>query len=325
MGIVLRDPLPWPHLREIAETVEETGYQAIFVPEISGREAFSTLAGLASATSRQRLGTGVVTMWARGPVATAMAAATVQDLSGGRMILGIGAGSPPGPAAARAVRDLGPVELVRRFSAIVRSVLSGEATNGEEPFEVAEFRLALPAAAGPPPVWLAALGDRMLALAGEVADGVIMNWCTPERVREARELLDRAARAAGRVPGDVTLSVYVRACLGMEEAALPPLREMTGQYAGIPHYRRQMERMGLGREAAAAVQAMSAGRPQDVPEDLVRSLTVTGGRTEALARFDAYRRAGADLILCYPVATRDPFSSVLGTVLAAAPSPAVER
>jgi 2-methylisocitrate lyase-like PEP mutase family enzyme len=62
-----------------------------------------------------------------------------------------------------------------------------------------------------------------------------------------------------------------------------------------------------------------------VPESLVRALAVTGGRTQALQRFEAYREAGADLVLCYPVAALEPFSSILGTVLAAAPQTAVER
>ncbi|HMC36413.1 MAG TPA: hypothetical protein VKK30_00950, partial [Actinomycetota bacterium] len=71
--------------------------------------------------------------------------------------------------------------------------------------------------------------------------------------------------------------------------------------------------------------AIQEGRTADVPDLLVDALTVWGGRPEALERFDAYRRAGADHVLCYPVAARDPYSSVLGTVLAAAPAPAVER
>jgi 5,10-methylenetetrahydromethanopterin reductase len=322
-GIALRDPLPWSDLRQIARTAEDTGYAALFVPEIAAREAFSTLAGLAGGTSRIVLGTGVVTIWSRNPVTCAMAAATVQDVSEGRMVLGIGAGMPPGPRATEHAHDRGSIALVREYVRIVRSVLAGDAVESGDPFEVANFQLVLEASGGPPPVWLAALGDRMLALAGEVADGVIMNWCTPERVREARGLIDDAARAAGRDPAGVTLSVYVRACLGIEEAAaLRALGEMTAQYASMPHYFTQMERMGLGPEATLAAGAVAEGRPDRVPRELVLALTVMGGRDDVLARFAQYREAGADLVICYPVAARDPYSSVLGTVLGAAPSPA---
>jgi len=100
---------------------------------------------------------------------------------------------------------------------------------------------------------------------------------------------------------------------------------MAAMYASIPHYRRQMESMGLGEEARLAAKALEAARPQGVPEGLVRGLAVLGGRNEAMARFEEFFRAGADLVLCYPVSALEPFSSVLRTVLAAAPNPAVER
>jgi hypothetical protein len=107
--------------------------------------------------------------------------------------------------------------------------------------------------------------------------------------------------------------------------ALAALRPMTGRYAAIPHYLRQMEQMGLGAETSVAAGAFQAGRPEQVPEELVRTLAVLGGRSEALARFNAFRDAGADLVLCYPVPAREPFSWVLGTMLTAAPSTAIER
>src|SRR5438093_9875011 len=108
-GVVLRDPLPWPELRQVVETAEDTGYAAVFVPEITARDAFVALAGFASATNRLSLGTGVVTLDARSAGTTAMAAASLQDLSGGRAILGIGAGSS------------GSLGAVRRYVGDVRS------------------------------------------------------------------------------------------------------------------------------------------------------------------------------------------------------------
>jgi 5,10-methylenetetrahydromethanopterin reductase len=325
IGIVLRDPLPWEQWVQIVETAEETGYEAVFVPEIAGREAFASLAGLARSTSEIRLGTGVVTIGARTPVAAAMGAATVQESSAGRMILGIGAGD----AAARRrfeASGLGPVDLVERYVRLVKRVLAGDQVEEDPILGTSPFHLELALEPGPPPVWLGALGDRMIALAGSVADGVILNWCTPARVSEARGLVDRALSASGRDRSAFTLAVYVRASLGLPEAvAFEALRPMTAMYASIPHYRRQMERMGLGEEAAMAAKSLGAGRPQDVSEGLVRALAIVGDRKEALGRFEAFSQAGADLILCYPVSALEPFSSVLRTVLGAAPSPAVER
>jgi len=95
-GLALRDPLPWHDFAQAVRTAEEAGYEALFAPEIAGREAFSTLAGVAGATERIGLGTGVVALPARRLSTTAMAAATVQELSGGRLVLGLGADRPAG-------------------------------------------------------------------------------------------------------------------------------------------------------------------------------------------------------------------------------------
>jgi len=315
---VLRDPLPWDRTLEIAETAEETGYEALFVPEISAREAFGTLARLAAATGRLGLGTGVVTMGSRSPVTMAMAAATLQELSGGRAVLGLGAGQPIG-AARRGI-----IDGVREYVGLVRDGAAGRPVIPSDTFGSPSFQLTM--SPQPVPIWLGALGDRMVRLAGEVADGALLNWCTPERVRRARDLVEEGAREAGRDPGEVTVAVYVRACLGVsDDVALAALREMTGLYASLPWYFKQMEAMGLGDLASAAAKALQEGRPADIPDELVRQLCVIGGRGDAVARFAEYRAAGADVVLCYPVAALDPFSSVLGTLMAAAPSPAVER
>ncbi len=325
-GVVLRDPLPWRDEREVVETVEATGYDAIFVPESDAREAFSALAGFAGVAARPLLGTGVVPMWSRSPTATAMAAATVQELSGGRFVLGVGAGGGPRGVAAEAFRGLSPLAAVEAYTRVVRQALAGEPVGPGDVFGAEGFRLRLDPGA-PVPIWLAALGDGMVGLAGRVADGVLLNWCTPERVASARATLREAAERAGRDAASITVAVYVRACLGQEdEVALPPLARAAAQYASYPGYRRQFEAMGLAGEAAAAAAAARAADPVPGAGPLARALVVTGGRAEATGRFAAYREAGADLVLCYPVlAGHDAFSSLLGTVMAAAPRPALER
>jgi alkanesulfonate monooxygenase SsuD/methylene tetrahydromethanopterin reductase-like flavin-dependent oxidoreductase (luciferase family) len=294
--------LPWHDLVLLAQTVERTGYEAVFVPEIDAREAFGTLAGLASVTDTVRLGTGVVTVGSRRPFTAAMAAATLQELSGGRFILGIGSGP---------VRSLA---RVREYVGIVRRALAGEPVEDEG----RERRLSL--GGSPPPIFLGALGGAMIALAGEIADGVLLNWCTPERVRRARNLVAEGARRAGRDPAQITVGVYVRACLGEEEGvALEALRWAAAQYLAFPHYRRQFEAMGLVSPPDG-----SAGRPPFAEDALVRSVCLLGEPSAAGDRLDQYRAAGADLPLVYPVPVLDPSSSLMGTVLALAPTPALE-
>ena len=310
-GLALREPFAWHDFVQVVRTAEDAGYDALFVPEIAGREAFASLAGVATSTQRLLLGTGVVPIHARRMETTAMAAATVQELSSGRLVLGVGAG-PPGRGA---------LDRVRRHVATLRSALWDRRGADSGPNT---FRVALNVAA-PPPIWLAALGDRMIALAGEVADGVLLNWCTPERVSVACRLVAEGAGAAGRDPSAVTIAVYVRACIDPEEeVALRALKGPTGQYASMPHYRRQMEAMGLGSPAHVAARAADQGREEDVPEDLVRALCVVADADAGHRRLAAMRDAGADLPVVYPVPARDPVSSVMGTMLALAPSPVLQ-
>lgn len=329
MGLVLRDPLPWYDALRVVRTAEASGYEALFVPEIQAREAFTTLAGFGAVTDRLRLGTGVVTLQSRTPTVTAMAAATVHDETGGRFILGIGAGPGRGAAGLRpSAADLRPLALTEEYTRVVRGALSGERV-ASEAFGIGGFQLGLSFEGDPgrPDVWLAALGDRMVALAGRAADGILLNWCTPQRVAAARRTLIEAAEAAGRDPASLTIAVYVRAALEVDEAvALGPLREMTGLYASYPAYRKQMAAMGFAAESEVAASAHAAGNPEDVPDSLVRALIILGGRAQAVSRFREYHDAGADLVLCYPVVAGDhALSSVMGTAMAAAPSPSLDR
>jgi alkanesulfonate monooxygenase SsuD/methylene tetrahydromethanopterin reductase-like flavin-dependent oxidoreductase (luciferase family) len=309
-GFAIRDPLPWSDLVEVVGTGEQTGYGYLFLPETSGREAFATLAGLAGHTSTLRLGTGVVTTVSRRAATTGMAATTVHELSGARLILGLGTG-PAAPGALRRLREL-VLALRRAFSGEVAETSDGE-----------RFRLDL-RTPEPPPIWIAALGPAAARLAGEVADGVLLNWCPPERVAWARERIREGAERAGRDPSAVTVAVYVRACAGQDpEASALALGRAAGQYASYPAYRRQFEAVGLGEEARAAAAAFAAGRPEAVPQAIVRRCCLLGQARECSAGLDAYREAGADVPIVYPVPVMEPVSSILSTLFALAPHPAV--
>jgi alkanesulfonate monooxygenase SsuD/methylene tetrahydromethanopterin reductase-like flavin-dependent oxidoreductase (luciferase family) len=295
-AVALRDPLPWPVFAGAARLAEELGYGGVFLPEIGGRDTLAALTGLAGETSRMLLGTGVVPMGSRSPMLTAMAAATVQERSGGRAILGLGTGAAV-PGALDRLREL--VGELRRL------------------FEH-EVSLAVPA---PVPIWLSALGPRALRLAGEVADGVLLNWCPPERVAQARSAVSEAADAAGRDPSGVRVAVYVRASLGEDHGAADlALREAAAQYTSYPAYARQFAAVGLEDETAVAARAHAERRPEDVPEALVRAVTLPRGTAAAAARLQEYRDAGADLPVVYPVvAGGDLEASLTATIRALAP------
>jgi alkanesulfonate monooxygenase SsuD/methylene tetrahydromethanopterin reductase-like flavin-dependent oxidoreductase (luciferase family) len=274
-GFVLRDPLPWDGLARLTRLGEDLGYAALFLPEIVARDAFAALAALAGETRGLLLGTGVLAMRSRTPLLTAMGAATVQERSGGRLVLGLGTGSV----------GRGALDELRRTVADVRSLLRGERVERDG------GRRALALLPGARvPVWISAMGPRAFRLAGEVADGALLNWCTPERVAFARTEIAKGAEAAGRDPGSVILAVYVRSWVGPDPgAALAVLKAAAGEYAGYPAYAR------------------------------VHAFTAFGDR--APERLAAYRAAGADLVLVYPVAVGDPAPSIEGTLRALTPGP----
>ena len=290
-AFALRDPLPWPAFAGLARDGEALGYGTVFLPEITGRDTLVALGAVAGETRGLRLGTGIVPIGARAPLLTAMAAAAVQERSAGRLVLGLGTG----PAAP------GALERLRALIGQLRSLFAGEAVDLAD----GPRRLTLLPPV-PIPIWIAALGPRAVRLAAEVADGVLLNWCTPERVAAARRAIDEHAGAAGRDPADVTVGVYVRGSLvGDDEAATLALRTAAGEYASYPAYARQFDAMDLGAEARAAAEAHRSGRPLDVPGPLVRAVCLPGDPAEARDRLDAYRDAGADLPVVYPVSLPD--------------------
>jgi alkanesulfonate monooxygenase SsuD/methylene tetrahydromethanopterin reductase-like flavin-dependent oxidoreductase (luciferase family) len=306
MGFALRDVRPWDVLEAVVREGEDLGYRHLFLPEIAGgRDAVGVLAAVAELAPRLRLGTGVLPMPSRTPLLIAMAATTLQERSGGRFVLGLGTG-PVAPGA---------LERLRELVACLRRLFRGEDV------EVDGRTLRLGAPPDPaPPIWLSALGPSAVRLAGEVADGVLLNWCTPERVVAARSELAEGADRAGRDPSAVTVGAYIRACLVMDEgAALAAMRAAAGEYAALPAYRRQAAALGLGAEAETAAAAHRAGRPEDVPEGFVRTLGLVGNPSAARERVDGYRDAGLDLPIVYPVVTDDVIGSIRVTLRSLAP------
>jgi alkanesulfonate monooxygenase SsuD/methylene tetrahydromethanopterin reductase-like flavin-dependent oxidoreductase (luciferase family) len=305
LGFAVRDPLPWTDLARIVRAGETLGYSALFLPEITGRDALVALGALAGETSELLLGTGIVPIRSRTTMLTAMAAATVHERSGGRLILGLGTG------------DLGrgALDALREEVHAIRALLSGETVERRG----ARERLSLDLGS-PVPIWISALGPRAMRLAGEVADGVLLNWCPPDRVAFARDPVREGAEAADRDPSSVAFGVYVRTSVVEGDAAnaITAVKAMAGQYASYAAYGRQFVAVGLGEEAAIAAEAHRAGDVDAVPEGLVRAVCAVGDPSQVRDRLDAYTKAGADVTVAYPVPVGDPVRSILGTLTAVA-------
>jgi alkanesulfonate monooxygenase SsuD/methylene tetrahydromethanopterin reductase-like flavin-dependent oxidoreductase (luciferase family) len=277
LGFALRDPYPADDLASLARAGESLGYAALFMPEIGARDTLAAIEALGDETRDLLMGPGVAPLPARTPRELTTAAARAQDACGGRLLLGLGTG-PARPGA---------LDRLRETVVGVRAALRGE------PARVGgEVVRADPVPTRPVPVWIAALGPRAVRLAGEVADGVLLNWCTPERVAAAATGVAAAATAAGRDPAEVTIGVYVRAAqAGAEAPARAALLDAARTYGGYPAYARQFTAMGID--------------PAD-PEAIVDAVCLAGAGAAARVRLDAYRDAGAHLPVVYPVVAWDP-------------------
>ena len=191
-------------LPELAREGERLGYTDAWSFEADGLDCFTPLAAVATAT-RLRLGTAIANVFTRGPATLAMSAAGVADLAPGRFCLGIGAGSQPIVEAWNGGRFVRPATRVREMTHVLRAAFAGERVvfRGKT-LSVDGFRLGRPPAE-PIPIYVAALRPGMLQVAGEVGDGVILNWLAATDVPRVVALVREAAARAGRDPDAVEM------------------------------------------------------------------------------------------------------------------------
>jgi 5,10-methylenetetrahydromethanopterin reductase len=312
LGVSLRDiGVTADVLRGWADAAEAGGYSGIWVPDIGGHDAVTTLATFAGTTRRVLLGTGVMPVFSRPPLVIAQTAATLDDLSGGRFVLGLGAGARRPTERWFGTRWSDPFARLAAAVAVVRAVAAGQEVDG--------FTLAFPPVRPRPPVMLAALNPRMLALAGRLADGVLLNWLPLDAVPDAVAQVRKAATEAGRDPAEVVVAGYIRACVGDLGELADDLRPQVLTYLQLPAYAAMLRRYGN-----ADVDRVAAAAPEEraglVSDRTVEELVATGTADQVAGRLEAYRQAGVDLPVLYPLpAGEHPAARVLATLSALAP------
>jgi alkanesulfonate monooxygenase SsuD/methylene tetrahydromethanopterin reductase-like flavin-dependent oxidoreductase (luciferase family) len=294
VGLSLREALPAVELRGLVQRLDVHDQVTLWCPEFAIRDAMAQLAFIAAHTERLRLATGIAPMAARTAVSTAMAAATVDELSGGRMLLGLGVSHQTMTRGWHGQEHASMLGWARDYLTVVGQVLRGEETDwrGEEASSVG-FRL-LTGGRADVPVVLAALGPQMLSVAARLADGVLLNWTTPQAAAASVRAVREAAAEAGRAP--VPVAAYVRVAHGpdAEQQALAH----TSFYAELPAYRQALLRAGLPAEDLAAAAARDM---------------VLRGRPEAIAaRVQEWNEAGVDQVVVYPVGDETSIRGAIG-------------
>jgi alkanesulfonate monooxygenase SsuD/methylene tetrahydromethanopterin reductase-like flavin-dependent oxidoreductase (luciferase family) len=302
-----------PEIAHLAAEADRSGFRDVWIAESSFGDAFVPAGAAAVATSRARIGTGVVGVFGRSPAVMSLSALSLAQLAGGRALLGLGVQARPYVEGWHGVPFTRGVDRVREYVQIIRQALSGERVSLEgRAVRVREFEML--AAPQRVPIYLAAVGPRMIQLAGELADGVLGAFFSPGYLRQTvLPNLEIGARRAGRSVQDIDVATIIPTILtsasDAHEQIKPRLLMSIMARESSPHYRDCVAQAGFAAEADAAIDAAGradvAGALRALPDALVDEMSICGGRTELEASLARYAAAGlrtAVLQPCVPYA-----------------------
>jgi F420-dependent oxidoreductase-like protein len=303
------------------KTAEELGFDSAWTAEAYGSDAATILAWFAGQTSTIKLGAAVFQIPGRTAAMTAMTAATIDQLSGGRMILGLGTSGPQVAEGWHGQRFGKQLQRTREYVEVVRQALRRERLvyHGET--------LELPLPDGPGkalkltiapkqdeiPIYLAALGPNNTRLAGEIADGWIPTFFSPEHVGHFRSLLEEGAARSGRSLSGFSIAPTVSAHISDDiETARNFMRPGLALYIGGMGSREKnfytvlMEQYGFADAAAEVQDLYLAGYKEEaclaLPDELIDMVSLCGSRDQVAGRIAAFREAGVDTLIVSPIA-----------------------
>jgi F420-dependent oxidoreductase-like protein len=309
----------------IVQQAEKLGYDSVWAAEAYGSDTATVLGWLAGQTSSIRLGAGIFQMPARSPAMTAMTAATIDQLSNGRMILGIGSSGPQVAEGWHGQRFAKQLQRTREYVAVVRMALARERVE----FHGDTLELPLPDGPGKAlkltispvqeriPIYLAAIGPNNTALAGEIADGWIPTLFSPEHVSEFRPLLEEGAKRSGKSLEDFdiapTVNVFVTDDLAQGRDAMRPFIAL---YVGGMGSRKQnfynqvVQRYGFADDAKRIQDLYLEGKREDamaaIPDKLIDTVSICGPKDHVRERLAVYRDAGVGTLGITPTAFTAP-------------------
>jgi len=300
LGIVLAGftALPAADFVAAAREAEARGYHTAWLGEVAGYDALVMSTVVATHTERLVVANGVLPVQTRTPVVLGLATASLNHLAPGRFALGLGLSSKTIVEQWHGLTFSPALAQIREAVEIIRKVATGERVNQEGKFyRVKNFRLTGPAPKAPVRIYLAALGPEMLELAGEIADGVLLNWIPPEAVPASIAHLEAGARRAGRTLAEFEIASFVRTCVTDDAAAARAAlaRDITG-YATVDVYASFFRTAGYPDEVAAVGAAwMSgdrAGAVKQVSPRMLDGLGVVGDEAFCRARIAEFAGVG---------------------------------
>ena len=288
-----------------AET--EWGYDAIWLAETSGPDSFTLAGAIAAATSRVTIGTAIVPVYNRSPAVLAMSAGSLGELTQGRFVLGLGSSSHTIIEKWNGIPFERPLAHVREAVEIVRQAMEGGRTNfSGEVFSSAGLRLGC-APAQPVPIYLAALRERMLELAGEVGQGLIVNFFPVTAMPQILAAYQRGAARAGRdATRDEVVARFQVAVTDDVKTARGLVRAAFAGYVAQPVYNAYFKWCGFEEEAAAVADAFARGdrgaSAAAMSDDLIDRVAILGSAESCREQIAGFVAAGVTTPVISPLA-----------------------
>jgi F420-dependent oxidoreductase-like protein len=306
---------------ELVRAAEDAGYDSVWAAEAYGSDVATVLAWLASQTSRIKLGAGIFQMPARSPAMTAMTAATLDQLSNGRLLLGIGSSGPQVAEGWHGQRFGAQLQRTREYVEILRMALARERLE----YHGEQYQLPLPDGPGKAlkltiapvqeriPIYIASIGPKNMQLTGEIADGWFPVFFSPEHVNESRALLEEgAARGPGGLADDFDIAPTVNVSIDDDvDRARDQMRPFVALYVGgmgsrgKNFYNALVQRYGFADAAREVQELYLEGRKEEaaaaIPAELIDTVTLAGPRDWIRDRLAVYREAGVGTLAVAPV------------------------
>ncbi len=305
----------------IVQEAERLGYDSVWAAEAYGSDAATVLAWLAAGTTKIGIGSAIFQMPARSPAMAAMTAATLDQISGGRMRLGIGPSGPQVSEGWHGVRFAKQLQRTREYVAVVRMALARERLE----FHGETIELPLPDGPGKAlkltispvqeaiPIYIAAIGPKNVTLVGEIADGWLPIFFSPENVGEFQPLLEEGAARSGRSLEGFDIAPSVNVLISDDiERARDAMRPVIALYVGgmgsreKNFYNNLVQRYGF-EAAAKEIQDLYLAGDKDaaaaaIPGELIDRVTLVGPRDAVKERLRVFRDAGVGTLIVSPMA-----------------------
>ena len=298
LGITIPfDPFRGAHFPELVRTADRCGYTDAWSYESFSSDGFAPIAAAAMLSHQIRLGCAIIPVFTRPAPLIAMSAVTVNELAGGRFILGLGISTPNIVEQWMGVPFRKPVTMMRETVEALRAIFRGEkVTMAGKMVKINGFRLDLPIT-NPPKIYIGAQGAKMLRLAGELGDGVIVNFITPETVAPMLDNTREGMRAAGKDPAGLDVVCRIIVAVDEDEDVVRTLfRRSLTAYVTVPQYNKFFREIGYDKEATIAIDAWNAGDRgkalEAVSDEMVEKIFVFGTAEKCRRRLDDYARAG---------------------------------